>query len=542
MAVLYDKDLTLIADADSVGGSTTLTSVGTSTPAAPDTDFVIQSTKSYPCRVSGAPATGGEVYQNGSPITPGADTHFFFWIYCTAPGNLQTLQNAGMCAVMGTATTAYAAFHVQGNDTYATGGWRCYPVRYVNTANAVGPNYRTLVGSPGANPQYFGARLTVTATNKTGNNNLAVDAMYYGTGLYITGGDGGAGGTATFAGAAAVNDASAARYGILAAQPGGFALQGRFVIGQNASKVATACYFVDSDRLITLTDTPHALSTFTQIIVDHASTVLTLTNITVLSLGTINPGQLVFNNASTVATLTGCVFDSIGATTLRGAVSAYSCTWRRAGQVTQNGALLSGCQFFKLPGTAALLCNDPGRVSNCTFTSSGTGHAMQITAAGTYGFGANAFSGYAASNGSTGNEAVYNNSGGAVTLNITGGGSIPSVRNGAGASTTINVSNALTVSNIAAGSEARIFDASSGNELCGVETIGTSTPSNCTVLGPDSNGRYSITFSHTLDNTAVWITVVDTASYQVYRQSFTIMASAQSLLVSQVKERNFFNP
>jgi hypothetical protein len=83
---------------------------------------------------------------------------------------------------------------------------------------------------------------------------------------------------------------------------------------------------------------------------------------------------------------------------------------------------------------------DPSIFSGCAFTGGG-GHAIRITTPGTYSLVGNTFTGFGAdtSNGA----AIYNDSGGAVTLNISGGGSTPTVRNGAGASTTVN--NSVTV-------------------------------------------------------------------------------------------------
>ena len=56
----------------------------------------------------------------------------------------------------------------------------------------------------------------------------------------------------------------------------------------------------------------------------------------------------------------------------------------------------------------------------------------------------NTYTGYAASDGSTGNEVVYNNSGGAILLNISGG-SNPSVRNSASSQTVVLSSATVTI-------------------------------------------------------------------------------------------------
>lgn len=91
---------------------------------------------------------------------------------------------------------------------------------------------------------------------------------------------------------------------------------------------------------------------------------------------------------------------------------------------------------------AALLWGANADVKRCTFTSSGSGHAIKITTAGTYTFDGMTFSGYGADG--TNNASVYNASGGLVTINVTGTSSGLTVRNSAGSSTTIN--NAVTLS------------------------------------------------------------------------------------------------
>lgn len=83
--------------------------------------------------------------------------------------------------------------------------------------------------------------------------------------------------------------------------------------------------------------------------------------------------------------------------------------------------------------------NDLTKVENHAFdNTAGSGHAIEITATGTYTFTGNTFAGYGAD--ASNSAAIYNNSGGLVTINVTGGGGTPTIRNGASASTTVNVS------------------------------------------------------------------------------------------------------
>lgn len=84
----------------------------------------------------------------------------------------------------------------------------------------------------------------------------------------------------------------------------------------------------------------------------------------------------------------------------------------------------------------------PDKFSSCTFTGGG-GHAIRITATGTFNLVGNTFTSFGAT-GSTG-AAIYNDSSGAVTLNISGGVASPTYKNGTSASTTINNNVNVTV-------------------------------------------------------------------------------------------------
>ena len=77
-------------------------------------------------------------------------------------------------------------------------------------------------------------------------------------------------------------------------------------------------------------------------------------------------------------------------------------------------------------------------LTNLTFISDGTGHAIYITSPGTYSYAGLSFSGYGADN--TTDAVVYNNSGGLVTLNIASDSDTPTVRNGTSATTSVVIS------------------------------------------------------------------------------------------------------
>jgi hypothetical protein len=134
------------------------------------------------------------------------------------------------------------------------------------------------------------------------------------------------------------------------------------------------------------------------------------------------------------------------------------CVFRRCGIVTLGGAAFDGCTFDNPTGTTAVT-GTPGQVAlitNTSFVSDGTGHAMQITGTAADLTLTNVtFTGYAGTNGSTGNEAIFVNiASGSMTINISGG-STPRIRT-AGASVTVVSSANKTFTGLPSGTEVRV--------------------------------------------------------------------------------------
>jgi hypothetical protein len=523
-APVYGEDLTDLTLAEDTTGFSALG--GGAAGLGQDPDMSMQGSNCVTKQISGA--NKGMVWDNGSTITMGADDHVFVWIFCGTPGLTDSLANSGTVVAIGTTTSAYNTFHVEGNDTYGAAGrvGVCYPIRYVNTANTTSPYYRTLFGSPGANPQWFGGKLSTTASVKAVN--LGVDAMRYGTGMYITGGDISNAEAGTFDGAATQNDAVANRWGILTNLGGVFELQGKFVVGQSNSGTATAAEFEDSNKTILIVDTPHTLTDFTEIIADHQDTLFNLTNITFIASGTHNPGQLAYLHANTGSTLDTCIFDGFGNTALQGNVTAQDCTWRSAGQITQNDAAIYGCVITGATvanAVAALISDDPATVANNIFTAGADGHAIEIPsgANGTYTFVGNKFNGYGAN--STGNSAIYNNSGNTVTLNISQGDT-PTIRNGTGANTVINNNVAVTLTGLVVNTEVRVFEAGTETVVDGIEDV---TANNAFTFSFGSGANVDIRIIH-IDYE--YKTILD----------YEIPADPTSVPVEQDFDRNYVNP
>ena len=146
----------------------------------------------------------------------------------------------------------------------------------------------------------------------------------------------------------------------------------------------------------------------------------------------------VYNIGASV-TLDGDVFVNCGAGTI--STDALNCTFSNSGLITQDtGATFDNCIIQNSTASSSIDVSDLSDITNCKFTSDGSNHALELDtshAGNTYNLVGCSFTGYATSNGTTGNEVIYNNSGGAVTINASGNTGTLSVRNGTGASTTL---------------------------------------------------------------------------------------------------------
>jgi hypothetical protein len=218
----------------------------------------------------------------------------------------------------------------------------------------------------------------------------------------------------------------------------------------------------------------------------------------------------------------------VGATvTLRSTVSLSGLAFINCPTFTQNSAVLGECTFTGTKVTSATL-GDMDNISGCSFTSGGTGHAIEVSgSASTITFSGNTFTGYAGSNGSTGNEAIYINiAAGTVTLNISGGDT-PSIRT---AGATVVVNNAVTVTIEAqvslSGAEIRIYDldnspaGSYGTELAGTESCGTATYGYSGSVGNSIEIQIMLT------------------GYVEYTQQYTLPATSVTLTISLKPELN----
>jgi len=240
------------------------------------------------------------------------------------------------------------------------------------------------------------------------------------------------------------------------------------------------------------------------------------------------------------ADITGCTIDNLRNITLTSAGTLERCKITNCEQITQASGFITDCTISLATtddGEAFIVSNGSlANISGNDFTHS-DGHAIEITATGTYNFNGNTFSGYSGTPGSNGTPSsgstdamIYNNSGGLVTLNIGSGGDTPSIRNGASATTVVNNNVTLTFDKLKDNTEVRIYAAGTSTELDGIE--------NATAGSPDNrNFPASIAASTSVD---YWILALGYVVIKV--KAFTWPTTTQTINIQQIIDRNYENP
>ncbi len=514
----YTTDLTTLNVLDDSAspfaiGEPTGSTAGTT--IATETDHFVVGTACV-SKIFNATGVGGLGFLAGSAVTIPTDGAVYMWTNFLAANAINTKANGGMQILVGNTLANYKRFYIYGDDTIEYGGWQVNAVDPAQTASAS-------QGTPNGTWQYFGMAANVDTAVARGYP-LAWDAVRYGRGsILMTGGDL-ANGYATFDAAAEVNDTNSGgvynRWGILSYANGTYTLQGRLALGQ----AGTAVDFRDSNRAIFIKSTDFVTSNFNTVEILNAASRVDWTSISISSLSAVSPGRILVTDNADV-NIASCTFTDIGTSTFQSNSTISESTFRRCGLITHGNSVFTNNLVTQSSNSIAVTTATPANIQDCQFVSDGTGHAIEITAAGTYTFSGNLFSGYGATG--TTDAAIYNNSGGAVTLNISGGGDVPSYRNGSGASTTIVAAANVTLTGLKIGSEVRAYvgtDPATSTELAGTESSGT-----------------SFNFSQSVAGQSGYL-VIHALGYNSIYQSITYSGSDQEIPIQQSVDRTYTNP
>lgn len=364
-----------------------------------------------------------------------------------------------------------------------------------------------------ANARGFGCEFEMG--NVGGNApNCHLDRIdYTNSGITI---DGGSVGTpATFQEAIDLDAANA--FGVLDAD----FLEGPLLIG------GAATVFSDTNFSLKANTQPLAASDWIRIDTDltNAGTEITWGSWTLNGIG-----LTVTGTAGTFNMGTGNMV-SAPAITLNSAVT-WSGKLVSSGTLDINGADVSGTVFEQSTGTSAAiwdLATDPAsELSGTSFESSGTGHGLEL--------GLNSpttvtltdvnFNGYASSNGSTGNEAIWvRRTSGTVTINWEG--AIPSVRTDGATVNIVSPPNTLTLTGLSAGTRVVLIDRSSTTPVAVDNQL-------------ETGGQYTYSYNYTQDTT-VWVSII-TLDDQIRGFELILTSNNQTIPASQQLDRVYVNP
>lgn len=482
----YDSDLTAanggeltLADNAGVWDESSDASYDDNGAPIDETNFFIQGTSCVSCLWS---KTGiGTAIFIGTTFTVPTDGAILIWSFWAAPASLNTYANGGVRTLVGDGLGSFDTFKASGSNFAPNpiGGWAQY---------AVDPNIATAHASVGTPASWTHIGMVVDASAQARGNPFGVDAIRVGRctlevidGFTLTAG--------TFAGIATFDTSTDQRYGLFQTVFGGYKWKGLMSLGVTA----TAVNFIDSNANIFVDNVPQVSALFNRIEVNHASSVITWTSVSISAqdglnnavAATASVGDFECVDNATV-TKNSCTFTDMNTFIYQSNSTLTSSIYRRCGSVTQGGATFTGNTFDEAKGTHALLSTPTtiGSVTGNTFTSDGTGYAVELgtTTDGTTITWDNTDSGYAAVDGVTGNETIHITFNGTTKdISVAAGASTPTVHN-SGTGTVTVTAGLLTVRVTVTDTSGTPIE-NARVEVSASETVGTVTSGDVLLTG-----------------------------------------------------------
>lgn len=485
MAV-YGTDLVTMTDAESGGTWTEFASPynGGGTPGADGENYI----QGQDCMSQTLGTKTGlifsVVFDAGSDISGSFATGdvFLIWQFFAVGSAITDYSNGGLRVGVGSSVSAWNSYDSGGNNYGRNpyGGWQNIAVDPTLTADD------TIGGGNGGAWRYFGSIVYTIAQISKGSPH-AVDAIRYGRGeLYCTGtgatiaglaqasdyngvgvtgnvSSGSAvitnvsntlrtvvGATLIWSGFAAgttivsvdsatqitVSNTSSSngtgvslglynKFGLFQSQQGTILWKGLLSFGQAGTSVT----FTDSNKTIIVDDTPKAYLAFNKIEVNHASSSVTWNNISIISTGTLSPGQFEAVDNATIAK-TGCLFVDMDTFIYQSNSTIISTTFQGCNTVTSGGGTFTGSKVLQSSVAAAAKAaafiwdetTDPnGELDDMEFSKGTASHhaiyfgesiPSSITLTGI------AFSGFNAADAQTDSTLYFNDSTGTITVNL----------------------------------------------------------------------------------------------------------------------------
>lgn len=300
----------------------------------------------------------------------------------------------------------------------------------------------------------------INGTAKT--ENVAMDSIDIGRGLVLNGGDG-ADTDGDFTSFVATDqDNKANRWGVVTGSGNNVRANGILAIGENTSQTAVATGFTDVNSVVAFPDGYHSRGTVgVRVNLGSASTACQIDSL-LIGEGTRNGVDA--NDTRPDFEVTGTLGSLSIAAQMRNfrdvtLTSVVTCDGAdiECHLLTQASADIENCIIRTNALTQVACLQDPTfgvstDLNNTEFIQAGAGHAIEIDTVGTYNLQDITFTGYGGTPGTNStpssganDAAIYNSSGGAVTINVNGSGNQPSIRNAAGSTTTVNQTVTVTI-------------------------------------------------------------------------------------------------
>lgn len=473
----------------------------------------------------------------GLNMTLPANRLFFAKVIASDSFDLNTTY--GMSVGIGSANNAYYQYNVAGSGSNLP-VYNEYPVQGGYLITAIDPNIsawrESTTGSPSLTAvDWFGVQgAFIVGAAKA--ENLAMDAIDVGTGLSLIGGTG-ADPRASYKSLYEIDqDIANNRWGAATGKGDAVILRGMHNIGDGSSAVG----FEDTTSVVTFPDGYHSAGLFGITVNLSVAGDDVIDGALLISEGSRNGVDA--NDTRADYIVTGITDTATLSHQIRNFRNiTYNANTEADGVDIECQLLTQGTAHIQnsviktntLSGIACLQDPTFGSTTglhDTRFIQTGVGHAIEIDTAGSYDFTSLEFSGYGADE--TNTAMVFNSSGGAVTINVVGGGTAGiTVRNGAGSTTTINANTQVTLTGLPTGVEVRIFDdtGSAGSPVAGTE-----------INGVESTATSSFSFSDAGGNDVI-IVIFDEEYDPVYLQ-YNVPSSDTSIPFTLINSRNYLNP
>jgi hypothetical protein len=507
------SNLTRINDLE---GGLTSVAIGGGVGAAANTDIFIQGAQSLARRQSNTTLTGFLLDDGTSNDLSADNVHIGAWLWHT---HYSVLTDLRFRIADNASSNNYDEHIIPLSEYPSTGGWTKVWIDISRTPNVSGGT-----GLNESTARYFGP---VNSLPAVGGNaaNLVLDAIdQTTTGLSLTGTSGS---WNDFLVADEQNTTN--KYGVVTSLSDIIYCKARLTLGTSDS-----LSFDDSNFVIIFPVQSLVSSNFMGITINltNPSTSINWDSGVINSAAvTGNTGDLIVENGVGDFNVNACTLTNIRVVNLTSGCTFTNTTIQNSGKITLNGATLDTCTISNSKDDIAVTTTNLELIDSCTFNSDGTGHAIEITVPGTYTLN-NTFVGYASgTSGNTGNEVIYNNSGGLVTINVIGGTS-PSYRNGTGATTVVNNTASLTLTNLVNPSEVRVFDfANPRVEIGGSESVTSGTYT----IGIDASTYPSV-------NIAVMDAGATPPVKNIFLSNIDMSSGNVSIQIQQQIDRQYDNP